>query len=297
MFLISVKKWFLRGGNKFHCPYAVVSLNGQADMHMVERLLECSVHCPRFHILTVTTLFWNKRLRTCCVFLTAHLGPLPNIRVRSNLHQGHWLPSRLPSLTKASSAAPRVHRAPEWSVLHASSSVAAVHERTSSPLLAHIRKSVMVLQQTHAIQRWLLMVTLGKIELQWLEQGAFPVSLSTSTDIKPHFSPDVSAKDIWNALLEQLILTALTCHRLKTKLKSYASFHVAVNEKDFPLINNTGTSPRSFLIGPFYGRLNLDQIYSPEDPVLTVAGAPVFSMNEAASTSPKRGDETDEGSS
>lgn len=52
------------------------------------------------------------------------------------------------------------------------------------------------------------------------------------------------------------------------------------------LINNTGTWPRSFLIGPFYGQLNLDQMYSPKDHVLTVVGAPVFSMNQAASTSP-----------
>jgi N-acyl-L-homoserine lactone synthetase len=49
-------------------------LIGQAAMHMVECFLECSLNCPRFHILTVTTLFWNKRLRTYCVFLSALLG-------------------------------------------------------------------------------------------------------------------------------------------------------------------------------------------------------------------------------
>lgn len=59
------------------------------------------------------------------------------------------------------------------------------------------------------------------------------------------FSCDVYAKDI-----ESL---------------SYASFHVLVNEEDFSLINNTGIWPNGCLIASFFGRLNLEQIYSPED--------------------------------
>jgi hypothetical protein len=62
------------------------------------------------------------------------------------------------------------------------------------------------------------------------------------------FSPDISEKDIEKSLLEQLKLALLTCTRLKAKFKSYASFHISVNEDDFPLINNTGV--------PFVGRLN-----------------------------------------
>jgi hypothetical protein len=46
---------------------------------------------------------------------------------------------------------------------------------------------------------------------------------------------------------------------------SYASFHVLVNEEDFSLINNTGIWPNGCLIASFFGRLNLEQIYSPED--------------------------------
>jgi hypothetical protein len=50
------------------------------------------------------------------------------------------------------------------------------------------------------------------------------------------FSPDVSAKDIEKSLQEQFKLSSVTCTRLKTKCKSYTSFHALVNEEDFPLI-------------------------------------------------------------
>jgi hypothetical protein len=77
------------------------------------------------------------------------------------------------------------------------------------------------------------------------------------------FSP---AQDITSSLEEQLELSSLTCTRLKTKFNTCASFHVSVSEKDFPLINNTGVWPNGCLIAPFYGRLNFDQIYSPDAP-------------------------------
>jgi hypothetical protein len=56
-------------------------------------------------------------------------------------------------------------------------------------------------------------------------------------------------------------MMSLTYIRLKAKFNSYASFHVSVNEKDFPPIN-TGVRHR------FYGRLNPDQVYSSEEPIL-----------------------------
>jgi hypothetical protein len=37
------------------------------------------------------------------------------------------------------------------------------------------------------------------------------------------------------------------------------------------MMNNIGEWPNERLIAPFFGRLNLEQIYSPEDPVLPVA--------------------------
>jgi hypothetical protein len=80
------------------------------------------------------------------------------------------------------------------------------------------------------------------------------------------FSPDVTAQDIKSSLEEELKLSSLTCTRLQTKCNTYASFHVSVSEKDFPLINNTGVLPNGCLISPFYGSLNADQIYSPDAP-------------------------------
>jgi hypothetical protein len=79
------------------------------------------------------------------------------------------------------------------------------------------------------------------------------------------FSPDVTSSDVEASLKDQLQLASLACTRLKTKYKSYASFHVSVAEDDFHLINNTGVWPNGCLIAPFYGRLSPDQIYTVEE--------------------------------
>ncbi|KDR17953.1 hypothetical protein L798_08171 [Zootermopsis nevadensis] len=90
------------------------------------------------------------------------------------------------------------------------------------------------------------------------------------------FSPGVSAADVEKSLKEQLSLKRLVCTRLKTKFDAYASFHISVNEVDFPLINNTGVWPNGCLIAPFYGKLTPDQVYSSSTPqssaVLSPAG-------------------------
>jgi hypothetical protein len=80
------------------------------------------------------------------------------------------------------------------------------------------------------------------------------------------FSPDVTAQDIESSLEQQLELSPLTWTGLKTKVNIYVSFHVPVSENDFPLICNTGVCPNGCLIAQFYGRLNADQIYSPDAP-------------------------------
>lgn len=81
------------------------------------------------------------------------------------------------------------------------------------------------------------------------------------------FSPEVTTSDIEASLKEQLRLKNLVCTRLKTKFSSYSSFHVSVNEDEFPLINNTGVWPNGCLIAPFYGRLTSEQVYSSSAPV------------------------------
>jgi hypothetical protein len=50
------------------------------------------------------------------------------------------------------------------------------------------------------------------------------------------FSPEVTAHDVEKSLKEQLSLKRLVCTRLKTKFNAYASFHIRVNEENFPLI-------------------------------------------------------------
>jgi hypothetical protein len=59
-------------------------------------------------------------------------------------------------------------------------------------------------------------------------------------------------------------LSSLTCTKLKTKFNSYSSFHVSVTEDDFPLVNESGAWPTSWLIAPFYGQLSPEQVYALE---------------------------------
>jgi hypothetical protein len=84
------------------------------------------------------------------------------------------------------------------------------------------------------------------------------------------FGPDVTAADIEKTSKEQLSLKRLVCTRLKTKFDAYASFHISVNEEDFPLINNTAVWPSGCLIAPFYGKLTSDQVYSSSAPLTSV---------------------------
>jgi hypothetical protein len=74
-------------------------------------------------------------------------------------------------------------------------------------------------------------------------------------------------------------MMSLTYIRLKAKFNSYASFHVSANEKDFPPIN-AGVRHR------LCGRLNPDEIYSSDEPVLltptrTTLRATLSTRNEA----------------
>jgi hypothetical protein len=83
------------------------------------------------------------------------------------------------------------------------------------------------------------------------------------------FSPEVTAADVEKSLKEQLSLKKSVCNRIKTKCNAYASFHISVNEEDFPLINNTGVWPNGCLIAPFYGKLTSDQVYSSSAPLIS----------------------------
>jgi hypothetical protein len=82
------------------------------------------------------------------------------------------------------------------------------------------------------------------------------------------FCPDVTTDDVVTSLKEQLILKKLVCTRLKTKLSTYATFHISVLDDEFPLINNTGVWPAGCLIAPFYSKLTPDLVYSPSTPLI-----------------------------
>lgn len=66
------------------------------------------------------------------------------------------------------------------------------------------------------------------------------------------FSHYISKRDAENYLLEQLKLTSVTYSRLKAKFKSYVSFHVSVNEDDFPLTNSTCISSNGCLTALYF---------------------------------------------
>jgi hypothetical protein len=65
----------------------------------------------------------------------------------------------------------------------------------------------------------------------------------------------------------------LVCTKLKTKFKSYASFHISVTEDEFSVINNIGVWPYGCLIAPYYGKLTPDQIFTPSTPEVGAAAA------------------------
>jgi hypothetical protein len=89
------------------------------------------------------------------------------------------------------------------------------------------------------------------------------------------FSPEVTAEEVCKSLKEQLNLNKLACTRLKTKFNSYSSFHIAVTEDEFSLINDTGVWPAGCLIAPYFGKLSPDQVYTPSTLAAGVSETPV----------------------
>jgi hypothetical protein len=83
-----------------------------------------------------------------------------------------------------------------------------------------------------------------------------------------HFSPD---SFLIFYLEGQLKLFATTCNRLRTKFKTYASYHFLVSEEDSPLINRTEVWLNGCLIAPFFGHLNHDKIYISDTPTFSPA--------------------------
>jgi hypothetical protein len=78
-------------------------------------------------------------------------------------------------------------------------------------------------------------------------------------------SSNITSRDIEECLNEQLKLFSLFCTKLKTKNNTNASFHISVQENDFPLITSTGVWSHRALVAPFYRKLRADQIYSSEN--------------------------------
>jgi hypothetical protein len=85
-------------------------------------------------------------------------------------------------------------------------------------------------------------------------------------------SPEVSSSDVEQSLKDQLERASLACTKRKTKFNSYSSFHVAVSEDGFHLINN------GCLIAPYYGLLNPDQIYSADKSAMSRPPSPAANV-------------------
>jgi hypothetical protein len=93
-----------------------------------------------------------------------------------------------------------------------------------------------------------------------------------------HFSPKVTADDIFEPLKEQLSRKKLACTKLKTKFSSYSSVLISVTEDEFSLISNPAVWPSDCLIAPYHGKLMPDQIFVPGTPDV---GAPTATGSSA----------------
>nr|CAD7429727.1 unnamed protein product [Timema monikensis] len=79
----------------------------------------------------------------------------------------------------------------------------------------------------------------------------------------------VSSLDIRSNLTKELKLDYLVRSKLKTKFKSYSSFHISVKENYFTMINNGDIWRSGCLISPHYGKLLLEQIICEEFPCVS----------------------------
>lgn len=97
------------------------------------------------------------------------------------------------------------------------------------------------------------------------------------------FDPTVNPDDIQTYLKSHLSpLGNITVTRLVTKLDHYASFHVEVAEKDFPLVNNSSIWPTGVLIKEFFGRLTSEKCFVP--PLTDNVSAPLNMTNDVAAS-------------
>lgn len=93
--------------------------------------------------------------------------------------------------------------------------------------------------------------------------------------------PTTTAEEVENDLKADLpLLDDLKVSKLATRLNHYASFHIQVPLKDFPLINNTTIWPEGILVKEFLGRLTPDKCFGYTPPPL-----PPNSTNPAIFTS------------
>lgn len=74
--------------------------------------------------------------------------------------------------------------------------------------------------------------------------------------------PDTEPKDIEKFLNDEFQLEFLACTKLKTKFKTYSSFHALVNKEDFEKLNRSEVWPEGVLAMPYIGTLKEDQKYS-----------------------------------
>jgi hypothetical protein len=109
------------------------------------------------------------------------------------------------------------------------------------------------------------------------------------------FRASAQTVDTEESLKEQLSLKRLVCTRLKTKFNTYASFHVLVNEDDFPLVNNIVVWPNGCLIAPFFGRLSPDQIYSSDALTVSVSSKQTTENSLACSSDAAAGGSSETG--
>lgn len=77
--------------------------------------------------------------------------------------------------------------------------------------------------------------------------------------------PDTSVSTVTKLVMEVCKSESVVCTRLKTKYPSYASFHVAVSDECFALVNKSSVWPSGCLFRQFDGILREDRALKPTD--------------------------------
>lgn len=104
---------------------------------------------------------------------------------------------------------------------------------------------------------------LGARNSTFLKVARKSVKPRTKAIFATRFDPTVTDKEISDYIQKEINIGYLKVAQLKTKFDTYASFHIAVAEKDYNDIFNPMFWPEGVLINHYRGPLKSEQLYVP----------------------------------